>query len=535
MPNLAPEQKELVRRECEGLAGRERTHRVQEMSVKLNVHPSTIYRALPRNGRQRRADRAQEKCDLPADLLKQMLALSARDLPASQVIEVAILNGWIAPGQISEPTYNRYLAKRQISARQRARSLRPHVRFEESFANERHYLDISGFEDYFVDVDGSIGFEGVLQHSKNRPGNRKPRIQFFLIVDGYSRAKYARFYLGKSALNWLDFLIRGWSPKTDLYTNPFQGRPLHLYSDKEGIFGTPLIKRFLAAMDVEYHHHLPGESRAKGKVERPIGDLESKLAHLLRLKLPAKFLLDEANAFLEDYLYRENGRRHGTTHQEPMQRWRAGFHQQRPLRLMPEPAILQRFFYTQDERVIAGDLTLQLQGRKWQLPRKDPFLSWAGHPVAVFYHPGEELSSIFVVIDDVEYEVTHSTPAPQVAGEYRSLPVSDREKLLQELEQVDLSDIQIDGYKERYAKPDFLPAAGEALDTEALALPRRAISKRQLIRRLQQEGVCAIPITTEHKAHIDRLYLHDQQVYEDQLDQIIADLTGSNDRMVIGL
>ncbi len=535
MPNLSPEQKALVRREVEGLAGRERTRKVTELSMHLNVHPTTIYRALPGETRRRRSDRGTEKCLVSGATLRKMFSLSAKEMSATQVIDLAVLNGWIEPTDISEATYNRYLSKRKISNRQRATWIKPHVRFEESFANERHYLDMTGFGDYFVEPDGSIGFESALQHSKNRKGNEKPRLHFFLIVDGHSRAKWASFYVGKNVLNWVDFLVRGWSPKEDPYAAPFQGRPHDLYSDSESIFFTPMMKRFLAAMDVHYHHHFPGESRSKGKVERPIGDMKEKLTKLLRLKLPSIFTLSQANAFLADYLYRENGRIHGTTRQRPVERWRAGFRAERPIRLMPEAAVTERFFYTQQERVIQGDLTLQLHGFKWQLPRKDPFLSWTGQSVPVYYHPGEQLASIFVVLDDVEYEVTHSTPVAQAAGEYRSLPVSEREKFLQELDQVDLSDMQIDGYKQRYAERGFLPTAGEALDVAALALPRRAISRLQLIRRLQSEGACGTPLSPDHKTYIDHLYANDQEVYEDQLNEIIADLTGTSGRQAVAL
>ena len=535
MPNLSPEQKGIVCRECEGLVGRERTRKIQEMSMQFEVHPTTIYRALPGEKRQRRADRGKEICSVSGPTLRKMFYLSAQEMSSTQVIELAILNGWIEPDALSAATYNRYLSKRQISARQRATSIKPHVRFEESYANERHYLDITGFPDYFVEPDGSIGFESALQHSKNRKGNEKPRLHFFLLVDGFSRAKWASFYVGKNTLNWIDFLCRTWSPKEDPYSAPFQGRPHHLYSDSESIFFTPLTKRFLAAMDVEYHHHRPGESRSKGKVERPIGDMADKLTKLLRLKLPSVFTLSQANAMLEDYLYRENGRIHGTTRQKATERWRAGFHAERPIRLMPEAAITERFFYTQQDRVIQGDLTLQLHGLKWQLPRKDPFLSWAGQSVPVYYHPGEQLASIYVVINDVEYEVTHATPIAQAAGEYRSLPVSEREKFLQELEQVDLSEMRIDGYKERYAQRGFLPATGEALDVAALALPRRAISRLQLIRRLQSEGACSTPLSIDQKTYIDQRYANDQEVYEDQLSEIIADLTGTSGRQAVAL
>lgn len=526
MPNLSPEQKGIVRRECEGLVGRERTQKVQEMALHYDVCPSTIYRALPATQRRHRADQGRKKLALSSEVLRKMLALTTKGMSAPEVIELAEINGWIGPGAISAPTYNRWLAGLHLSDRQRETWIKPFVRFEEGYANERHYIDITGFPDYFVESDGSIGFESTLSASKNRPGNRKPRLQLFLLSDGFSRSQYGNFYMGKNTLNWVDFAIRAWSPKEDPYAFPFQGRPAHLYSDQEKVFFTPIMDRFLKAMDVHYHHHLPGESRAKGKIERPIGVIQTWLRHAFQVMAPdTRLTLTQANAYLHDLLYKINGRVHGTTHQEPQVRWRAGFGG-RTIRLMPERAVTDRFFYTCDYRTIQGDLTVQLQGLRWQLPRKVPFVNFTGQSVPVYYHPGDlELKAIYVVLDDVEHEVTHATPVVLPAGEYRKYPLSDQEKLLRELEEVDLAGMRVDGYKERYAQKTFLPAEGEALDVEALALPRRAIVRIALVERLQELDRLATPPTAAQRAYLDTLYADSREVYEEDLDQVIAGLS----------
>ena len=527
MPHLSPQQKQFVLRECEGLTGRDRTVKLKELSMRLGCHLSSLYRLLPAaDDRLRRADRGEERCPIPKTALRKMLALAAaKDFSANETIEAAELNGWIEIGAISEATFNRRLAKRQLSKQQRKKWIKPYTRFEERFSNERHYVDITGFPDYFVEPDGSIGYESALQASKNRPGNRQPRLQLFWIVDGYSRAQFGAFYVGKNALNWIDFLIRAWSSKENPYAFPFQGRPHDLYSDMEKIFFTELMTRFLKAMDVRYHHHEPGNSRAKGKVERPIGIVQKWLRHAFSLK--DKLSLQEANDYLQgELLYKVNGRVHSTTHQDPMGRWRAGFPPQHAIRLMPDERITQRYFYTQDQRVIQGDLTVQLFGKKWQLPRKVPFINWSGQPVPVFYHPGEDLKAIYVVIDDIEYEIAHATPVVQAAGTYRKIEKSQQEKLLEELGAVDLSDIDMGGYRQRYATKTFLPVAGEELDIEALHLPRRVVSKLSLIQRLQADQIISIPPSPSEKAYLDSLHADGQEVYEDQLDDLIDALSG---------
>ncbi len=527
MPHLSPDQKDHIVRECGGLTGRERTRMVRELSVKYNCHTSTIYRALPRASGPRRADHGTERCDVSEEAYMKMLALSTtRDLSGDEVIELAENSGWIKRGSVSVPTWNRWLKRRQLSKRQRERFIKPYVRFEESFSNERHYIDITGFPDYFVEPDGSIGFESTLSVSKNRAGNRKPRLQLFWLTDGHSRTQFARFFQGKNTLNWVEFLVEAWGVKEDPYTFPFQGRPRQLYSDMESIFFTPLMKRFLSAMDVRYQHHVPGNSRAKGKVERPIGVAQNWLRHSFGLiKKPT---LTQANAHLQDLLYKINGRVHRTTHQRPLERWQGGFPSDHAIRLMPDERVSARFFYTSVNRVIQGDLTVQLSGLKWQLPRKAPFTNWSGQSVPVFYHPGEGLRSIFVVLDEVEYEVEHSTPVPEVAGTFRKIPATDQEKLLEELEEVDLSDAQVGGHKERYARRTFLPAPGEELDVESLQLPRRALPRIQLIQRLQALGLVCVPPSPSEKECLDALYAEDAQVFEEDLDRIIEELSGGS-------
>ena len=493
--------------------------------MQYGVHTSSIYRTLPDEGRQRRLDRGTERIQIPRPTLEKMLHLAVvKEFSGPEVIETAVMSGWIEPNSISVPTWNRYLAHRHMSKAQRDRHIAPFRRFEEAYSNERHYVDITGFPDYFVEADGSIGYESTLSVSRNRAGNRKPRLQLFWLVDGHSRVAYGRFYYSKNTLNWLDFLIKAWSPKTDVYGFPFQGRPEHVYSDMESIWFTPIMKRFLAAMDVHYHHHVPGRSQAKGKVERAIGVVQTWLRHLF--SGGDQVTLEQANEMLDDLLYKVNGRIHGTTRQEPLARWRAGLAQRR-IRLMPEADVAERFFYTQTTRLIGGDMTVRIGGRAWQLPRKAPFLNYGGDHVPVFYHPGDtELRSIFVVIDDVEYEIEHSTPLADAAGEFRQLPQTDQERLREDLEAVDVSDIQVGGFQELYAERAFLPAQGEELDVEELNLPRRALARLQLVEHLQDEGYIGTPPSATQKAYIDSLYADDGQVYEDDLPRIIHDLGG---------
>lgn len=539
MPYLSTEHRDQIRAECRPLKGAERTERVHDWARVLGVHPSTIYRALGGTGRQRRADRGARRCGVSPEAWEKMMALSvAKEMSAPEVVEYAEMNGLIASGQVSPATFNRMLASERVSKSQLQRHIKPFTRFEESFSNERHYIDITGFPDYFVEPDGSIGYESSLSVSKNRAGNGKPRLYLFMLVDGYSRCQHANLYMGKSTLNWVDFCLRAWGPKDDPHTAPFQGRPLYLYSDMESIFRTAMMERFLEAMDVEYHHHVPGVSRAKGKVERVIGVVQNWIRHAFGLMAGKgqKLSLTEANAFVADLTYKTNGRVHSQTRVEPVQRWRSGFADGHSIRVLPDASITDRFFYSSAHRQIGGDLAIQLGGMKWQLPRKEPFINFSGFTVPVFYHTGDtSIQSLYVVLDDVEYEVQREAAVPIKAGEYRAVAKTEQEQLLERLEEVDLSDLTAAGFKERYAQPDFLPAQVEELDEGTLALPRRTINKYRLISELQAEGILSVPPAPQDKAYIDSLYAGDAYVFEDQLDEIIEHLTGQGPQQALAI
>lgn len=502
-----PETRAEVCRSCAGLSGNELTAKIHEWAHTLSVHPSTIYRWLgsEKLKRARRADKGRRRVEVPEDMLTKMMALTVRyDMTAEDVIEHAEANGWIEPGAMSVATYNRILRQRHISrsklntpGRIDRKLLKtrmkvvPHRRWEAEHSNQLHQMDLTELPRYFVEADGSIGFESPLTFGRNKKGNARPRLQLFGLVDDHSRASFARLYYGKNALNWIDFCMRAWDAKEDAPTFPFCGRPSGLYSDNDSAPKSAMFKQFLKDMDVGFGSHVVGNSAAKGKVERFLGVVKPKLISLLRVYIDRgeRLVLEEANDILHDLLYKLNYRVHSDTREKPMLRWQAGL--VGPARMMPSPEVRERYFYDTAHPLVRPDLTIKFGGMTWQLPRREPFIAVTGETVPIFFHRGQQdLAQIIVIVDNREYPVEARIVTPDAAGEFKSLPKGKTEQLLEKVYDEDLADFQAGKgiYKERYQRLMF-PAQQEAFDEATISGPKQLLSKVELKLRLKQDGI----------------------------------------------
>lgn len=527
------ETRDEVRRSVAGLSRHELTQKVYEWALTLKLHPSTVYRWVGAAGllrRSRRADKGARRAGVSAEAYDRMLAMTVRyDMAAEDVIEHAEAYEWIAPGAVSVAAYNRWLAQDRLSRRNLTPPGRmdgkliktrlkivPHRRFEAAHSNELHQMDLTELPRYFVQADGSIGFESPLTLGANKKGNSRPRLQLFVLVDDHSRGSYARLYYGKNALNWTDFCMKAWDAKPDAATFPFCGRPSTLFSDNDSAPKSGMFKQFLTDMDVEFLAHEVGNSMAKGKVERLIQTLKRKMISILRVYIDQgrEVTLALGNEILHDLLYKINYRKHASTGEQPMLRWQSGL--AGPARMMPSPEVRERYFYDSTQCLLRGDLTVQFGGSLWQLPRKEPFISVVGEKVQVYFHRGQaQLERLIVMVDDREYPVEARTVVPDVAGEFKSLPRGRTEQMLHSAFDQDLSEVQAGGiYRGKYAQHMF-PAQQEAFDEMKISGPKRVLPKLDLKMRLRDDGVMYRP------EDIDALY-EQGEVFETDYETIAA-------------
>lgn len=417
--------------------------------------------------RQARADAGRTRLVIAPEVEAFMEALTKQaDLAASHVLHLTAQHFGLAPHFMSPATYNTWLRKKRLSRRDNARDLRPHRRFEAALPNDLHHYDTTVAEAYYLNDDGSIGFEPGFKRYKNKPGNKRPRLILYALIDDHSRVIYARFYVSENAYNLLDFVFRAWSQKEDKRF-PFYGIPRAFYAD----LGSPSRSaRFLAAMrklGVEMVATTPSSSqeygsRKHGKIERVFG--EGLLGEFMKLTLIYRFAsIDELNATLFEWLIWKNNSRHSVTREVRFARWaqRVG-----APRSMPEAELFQLLHYEHTERVVTGNLQISLNGRAYQLPYERPYLNWVGLKVEVYWHP-TQADKVSVVYDHHEVEVGALAPVVDLAMDYKRVAATDREQRVEELKQINFNAVNI---PEIYNTDlPYLPRKGKAFDGVAIA------------------------------------------------------------------
>src|SRR5258706_12896315 len=169
--------------------------------------------------------------------------------------------------------------------------LRPYRSFEAPRGNFLHHYDPTVAEAFYANDDGTIGREEKHQRYKNKPGNRKPRLILYSLVDDHSRLLFARFYFSENTLNLLDFCFRAWSKKDDRRM-PFFGIPDNLYADSGAPLKSTKFTNAAKVLGVKITETTPSHAtefgqRKNGKAERTFG--EGLLGEFMKITTVFKF------------------------------------------------------------------------------------------------------------------------------------------------------------------------------------------------------------------------------------------------------
>lgn len=470
-----------IQEEMAGLTGAGARARTRELAAIYGVSEATIYRHSrgARRGGARRTRGAIRK-PVSREVLDEMVAMSIQDdATATDVIRVFEKNGRLRKYEISAAWFTRYLKRAGLSRREMKKDLRPYRRFEASEPGELLQVDGSTALQWYIDDDGSVGWESTVSRNKNRPGNRKRRLEFFIGIDDHSRAVYGEFLLGKTVNHWLNFLFNTFRKKDDPRFI-FHGLPQTIYMDNDVVAKVRKFRDTFKKLGVKIKHHRPtkkndrySNARSKGKVERFIGYVSQRM----RLTRNCRFrTLAEANEFMFELCLEYNLRSHSTTGEAPFQRW---------MKIRPEMLIqceddklYEALYRDEFTCYVYPKLTIRLDG-EWQLPWEEPFWSMAGQKVTVFRHPLEP-DRIAVQWDGREYAVERE---PGVVRTWSEGPVrqvkTNRQELIGKYESIDLSQIQRYGFDRG---PDeslgYLPArAGTELELPEFAPKAQRIQR----------------------------------------------------------
>lgn len=434
--NARQEIRESIRR-CRD--PREIAAEVGRLSHRFGVSPSRVY-ALTEDLRPRRKTRA-DKGKRAADLnTHEGIRLAAAwvtnyDVNSALAIKIARERGYEIP--VEFPTLNKYLREEGLDRKSRRRPESPHRRFEASAPGEMFQFDISGLKQRWLESSTRrIISVSSLDVSKNHPNDRPDRVRVwrFVLVDDFSRRCFVR-YVGVEKPNSshvVDFLLQAYAE---------MGVPLRLYTDNDKIikFGrnartTEILNKVLIDQGgYENTFHLPGNSRATGKVERLHQTIEEKEKVIgLYLAERGSLTLDVLNESFAPGVMREvNNTKHSETGQTPMQRWESTLS---VIRRLNYNDLRSAFMVDEFTVRLRGDLTIRVKGRTYQLPTSDmyPFADWAGQKLRVVF-PDEQDFYTVVGLDGNEYDVVKSEAAADVAGEFRSTRETNADRLRKEL------------------------------------------------------------------------------------------------------
>lgn len=515
---LSKEALRIIKQEMAGLTGEQAKRQAKVLAMQLNCDISRIYHysKAVRPARKSRSDKGKIKA-MPEQTFEALSVLTVKyDLSAPHVSNIARGNN-IA--EVSAATFNRNLRKLGISRRQNQKDLKPYVSWEASAPNNLHQLDSTVAQQFYLDDDGAIKFESARDHNKNKPGNKKPRLTLLSLVDDYSRCIYARFMLNNNLLSWMNFLNFAWQRKPDEAGFPFCGLPKILYSDNDSVIKAGRFKAAMKKLGVEPISHMPGNPRAKGKVESSFRTLQEfeKITQVRKWKS-----LEEANADLFDFLYFLNNRTHSATKEVPFARW-----QRLPndgLRNVPDDEIFRILHMESFTRLVQKNLTLKISGREWQLPWRQPFINQIGKQIEI-YAPPQEVDKLFVVIENKEYEVHYAaTDLRKAGGRHAELPKPEALIRREALQAAEDPKLKMSGFYKDLYRRSYMPKQGQEFDNSRITGINPAPLMRTkvwFIQACQEHLGFNAPPTNEERAWIDGAFGERTEVPDAELRSLM--------------
>jgi len=532
MAHLDLEAKEEIRRKMFHLKGAKARQGAQALAEAYGVSEKTIYRvSASRRKIKSRSTKGKIKLPIKDGVLKKMRAFTYQtDCPATDVVEIFEGNGMIEPG-MRPAWFSRWLKTQGMSRKEMKKDRRPCIRFEASQPGEVYQIDTTMSEQYFVDDDGSIGWESTVSRNKNRPGNQKKRLVLFAAMDDHSRVVYAEFFTGQTINHWLNFMFNAFRKKDDPRFI-FHGIPWALYMDNDAISKSDKFGRVCRALGILVKKHEPtkktdrfSKARSKGKIERKLRGFAEKQ----KITKINKFAsLKEANEFLFEKCLEYNSRIHSTTGEAPFRRW----NKIRPEMLIQceDDRLYELLYRDIFERQISRNLTIRFEDEIWQLDYTQPFLDMANQRITFYRHPLEK-GKIYIEWEGREYTIERREMKLHnwINGPVR-LPQSEHEKKIEAMEKEDFSGLKLWGFDQG---PDknvaYLPVKkGVEFDTSGLK-PEPA-KMRRIDAMMKIAGELGRPLSGEENTHLTALF--EKWVTDQEIDEAMKQLIVGTRRAV---
>lgn len=400
----------------------------ERLAALFSVSKSRIYDLTKdiRPARKTRTDKGKRTADLLLDEgLKYAASLVVEyHIDPAEALRTAAERGYQIPVELA--TFQRYLRERGLNRKNRRQNRTNFRRFEAKAPGEVFQFDISGSKERWFDIKTrKIIQVSVLEVSKNHENENKNRTRVwrFVLTDDHSRRRFIRFVPcdKPNSSHVIAFLLEAYQEL---------GVPKILYTDNDAVikFGrnqraSQILDKALAN-DGGYKlvQHLPGNSRATGKVEVAHQWVE-KIEKLLGLFLAEgrDLTIDVLQKFAVQMSQEWDHRVHRSTGEKPIDRWNA---QRHLIRTLDAKILKSAFLVDEFEINILGDLTFKHKGVAYQLPTNLGLenlinrQSKAEKCKIVF--PDDTDFFTLIDFDGNEYDIVKTIATPDVFGEFKS-------------------------------------------------------------------------------------------------------------------
>jgi len=280
---IGPGDAEYIALELNSTPVRERAFRAQQLANLFQVSTDTIYRKrreINRRGKvevKTRADAGVYR-KIPPHVIRTIYEIqlstlhgdrSNQMMSAHSAIRMCEVNGLIPQGIVSVSRYNACLRE------QGYRIPEPRIRIEAKEVNERHLLDASGTEYFYLkeeldDGDFLVGIRPMIPGKPANIGYKKVRSLWLLgIIDDRSRCAFVKYYatVGEDTVTTLQFLQEAWQYHPEI---PFGGMPKILQTDNSAFARNRIIEGFFDLPEINVRHTriTPYKKEGQGKIER---------------------------------------------------------------------------------------------------------------------------------------------------------------------------------------------------------------------------------------------------------------------------
>lgn len=390
----------------------ERADIVREAIRMLGVERDAVYARLHKvgwtSGRKLRSDKGDSRVsETEVRMVASMMLASQRAtgkilLCAEDAIDMALANGVLST-RVSGTTMLRLMQRYGCHPDQMQRPS-PHVQMRSLYPNHVQQLDSSVCVLYRM-KNGRARLIDERKFNARKPADLakilNERVLRYALTDHFTGNVIARYYIasGEDQRTLFDFLM--WS----FHAQPgrvMHGVPWMLVWDAGSANQSHAIGNLLTALGVRHWAHKPGNSRAKGQVERVHDIIEHKFEG--RLTFTCIESIEQLNAELDIWLRAFNGTnkhsRHGHARDGFWQTIRAD-----QLRLCPPLETCAVLMHSKPElRTVSGNLTITFRPRGRDALRNTYSVAAvpnvrSGEQVAVVVNP-YRMPAIYVVAQD---------------------------------------------------------------------------------------------------------------------------------------